>query len=146
MGSDLSVMPANAGAMRAADSLLRSLGGRSVLLRLPGNAVPDSDQEQLGLTTPTFQDMEIAPVLYRKVSATVSDTASARYELLVSAAAIAGLVGPLGYSSASALFALAVGVVVDQMLMEITSATATEAFGQAYLYRLELRAPLQQRV
>lgn len=146
MSSDLSVMPASAGPLRVADTLLRSLGGRSVLLRVPGNAVPNSDQEQLGLVAPTFQDMELSPVLYRKVRATMPQTTSARYELLVSASAIAELVGSLGYSSANALFALATGVVVDQILMEIEAASASEAFGQAYLYRLELRAPLQQRV
>lgn len=129
-----------------ADALLRSLGGRSVLLRLPGNANPGVDQEQLGLAGPLFQDVPLQPVAYRRVRAGASETSSTRYELMVSATAVQALMGSLSYGSANALFAQAVGVVVDQVLMEIEAATASEAFGQPYLYRLELRGPMQQRV
>lgn len=146
MSGDLSVRPATPGPTRVADALLRSLGGRSVLLRLAGNAVPGSDQEQLGLAGPLFQDVPLSPVIYRRVRPAVSETRGARYELMVSASAVQGLMGSLSYSSPGALFAQAVGVVVDQVLMEIEAATASEAFGQAYVYRLELRGPLQQRV
>ncbi|MHB1702124.1 MAG: hypothetical protein ACYCSN_18715 [Acidobacteriaceae bacterium] len=146
MSSDLSVRAATPGAARVADALLRSLGGRSVLLRLPQSAVAGDDQEQLGMAAALFQDIPLAPVAYRRVRAAASEKTSARYELMVSASAVQALMGSMAYSSASALFAQAVGVVVDQVLMEIEAATASEAFGQAYLYRLDLRAPLQQRV
>jgi hypothetical protein len=42
------------------------------------------------------------------------------------------------------LFAMAYGVLSDDELLEIESATAEQVFGQPYVYRLLLRAPLAQ--
>ena len=39
------------------------LGDASVMLRMPGPAVPGDATEQLGLAVPEFQDMELAPVV-----------------------------------------------------------------------------------
>ena len=44
---------------RAADALLRCLGGRTVLLRLPTNAVSGSDAEQLGAGSPSYEDIAV---------------------------------------------------------------------------------------
>ena len=49
----------NAAAIRAADTLLRGVGGRQVLLRTPAPAIPNDDGEQLGLSSPQFQDFPI---------------------------------------------------------------------------------------
>jgi hypothetical protein len=144
---------------RAADVLLRALGGRTVTLRMPAPAVPADPAEQLGLATPTFQDLPLAPAVYRKARATMTAANSGapsklglggiRSELLVSATAIQQLVGSLAYASASVLFANAVGILAgpgsdDSELLEIISANAEEAFGQPYVYRLILRAPQAQ--
>ena len=129
---------------RASDVLLRAMGGRSVMLRMPAPAVPADPTEQLGLATPTFQDLPLAPVLHRKARATTPDGKAAKWELLVSATAVQNLVGSLAYASASVLFAQACGVLCDDELFEVVSATAEEAFGQPYVYRLILRAPLAQ--
>ena len=40
------------------------------------------------------------------------------------------------------LFGTAFGVLIDGVLMEVVSATESEAFGAPYVYRLVLRAPL----
>ena len=146
MSSNLSVMPTTAGPARVADALLRSLGGRQVVIRLPGNAVPGNDQEQLGLVAPLFQDVVLGPVVFRRVRASMAEKTAARYELLVSVNAITALMGTLGYASADVLFGQAVGVVVDQALLEIETVTSSEAFGQPYLYRLQMRGALQQKV
>jgi hypothetical protein len=129
-------------ATRAADSLLRSAGGRSVLLRTPAGATPGDATEQLGLAVPTFQDVELAPVVFRKARAKVSTAKGPQWELLVSATAVEALVGSLAYESASVLFANAFGVLVDETLMEIEAATTTQIFGAPYLYHLLLRAPV----
>ena len=50
---------------------------------------------------------------------------------MVSATAVKALVGSLGYSAASVLFATAFGVLIDGVLMEIESATESEVFGAA---------------
>jgi len=131
-------------AARAADVLLRAMGGRSVMLRMPAPAVPADVTEQLGIAVPTFQDLPLAPVSFRKARAVVAIGKPARWELLVSATAVATIVGSLAYSSASVLFATAYGILSDDELLEIESATEEQAFGRPYVYRLVLVAPLAQ--
>jgi hypothetical protein len=137
---------------RAADVLLRAMGGRTVLLRMPAPAVPADPTEQLGLATPQFQDIPLAPCVYRKARATLAEGKPAKSELLVSASAIEALVGSLAYASASVLFANAAGIVAGPAadpaseLLEIVAASTEEAHGQPYVYRLILRAPLAQLI
>ncbi len=129
------LLSASGAAVRTADALLRATGGRVVLLRLPAPAVPSDPTEQLGLATPEFQDVELGPVaLYEQ------GTNETR-ELLVSASAVSGIVGSLGYSAANVLFAVAYGVLVDGVLMEVVSAAESEVGGAPYVYRLMLKAP-----
>ncbi len=132
------------GAARAAEVLLRGMGGRTVMLRVPAPAVPADVTEQLGIAVPTFQDMPLFPVVFRKARAVVSEGKAARWELLVSARSVERLVGSLAFSSASFLFASAMGVMSDEELFEIESCTAEQIFGQPYVYRLVVRAPLAQ--
>ena len=120
-------------AVRTADTLLRANGGRAVLLRLPAPAVANNDGEQLGLATPQFQDVELAPCAFRKAESTST--------LLISGSAVQAIVGSLKFNSAEVLFETAAGVVVDDVLYTILSSTATTADGKAYVYSLELRAP-----
>lgn len=141
----------SAAAIRAADSLLNNAGGRTVLLRLPAPAVPADGGEQLGLAVPQFQDVALAPVVFRRlrpripVMAGASDGLKDRAtitELLVSATAVEAAVGSAGMASADVLFQVAFGVVIDTALMEIESVTWSELGGSAYLYRLVLRTAL----
>jgi hypothetical protein len=130
------------------------MGGRSVILRMPAAAVPADPTEQLGLATPLFQDIPLAPAVYRKARATLAAGKTAKAELLVSASAIQRIVGSLDYASASVLFASAVGILAsssdtdptDAPLLEIVSTSTEEANGQPYVYRLLLRAPQSQIV
>ena len=131
-------------ATRVADVLLRAMGGRCVKLRMPAPAVPADVTEQLGIATPLFQDLNLAPVVFRKARATAEQSKAARWELVVSATAIEAVVGSLGSASASLLFEQAFGVLVDDELLEIISATAEQVFGRPYVYRLILLAPLAQ--
>ena len=129
--------------VRVADALLRSLGCRTVLLHIPAQAVPADIGEQLGLACPQFQDVAIGPAVMRKIRpkiATAAKERPAEAELLLSATAVARIVGSLAHQSADVLFANACGVLIDGDLWEITSATSVEAFGAVYLYRLGLRA------
>lgn len=116
------------------------------MLRMPTPAVPADVTEQLGIATPTFQDLPLAPVAFRKARAVVAIGKAAKWELLVSATVVDGLVGSLAYASASVLFADAFGVLSDDELLEIESATEEQVFGQPYVYRLVLRATLAQMV
>jgi hypothetical protein len=127
--------------VRMSDSLLRNLGGRTVLLHIPAPAIEGDIGEQLGLAAPDFQNVELTPASLRRVRAKIAvgtNEQVAQYELLVSASAVEKAVGTLAYDSAAILFAQAAGVVVDGELFEIASFAAAEAFGVTYLYRLAL--------
>ena len=123
----------NAGAM--AEAVLRTSGGFTVVLRLPGLAVSGSDAEQLGLGSPMFQDVPIGPAVWRKVGV---DT-----ELVVSGAAVAALIASQGAASAEALFAWVAGVVVEGLLYTISKSEAMTAGGVDAAYRLSLVAPVR---
>ena len=129
-------------AQRAADVLLQCAGGRAVLLRMPAPAIGGDTTEQLGLAVPTFQDVELTPVVFRKARTTAAEGKAAKWELMVSATAVNAVVGSLGYSAGSVLFATAFGVLIDGVLMEVESATESEVGGTPYVYRLMLNAPL----
>ena len=137
----------NAAAIRAADALLRGVGGAQVFLRTPAPANPHDDGEQLGLSTPQFQDSPLHPVVYRRVRPKFSSVTNTptQYELLVSATAVNALIGSQTFDSAETLFALAYAVVIDSVLLEIVSATASEIGGEPYMYRLLLQAPLARK-
>src|SRR5438270_8848951 len=70
--------------MRAADALLRAAGGRSVVLRLPGPAVPADPAEQLGLAVPELQDLQLGPAVFRKARPAGATDGGPRWELLIS--------------------------------------------------------------
>lgn len=144
MCADLSVRNPTAAQQRMADALLRSLGGRTVLLRLPTPAQTGVDAEQLGLTMPSYEDIPLSPAVFRKVRPGMKEGQVNRYELLISAASVQAQLGLLQLPSADALFAMAVGVYVDRELMLIESAAEAEMFGQPYLYRLLLEGPQEQ--
>lgn len=128
--------------VRMTDALLRTVGGRTVLLRIAQPAVQGDLGEQLGLATPVFSDQPLSPAVFRKVRPRIANGEKAKpagYELLVSATAVGKIVGSLAFDAASVLFGQAAGVIVDGALLEIISVTTAEAFGAVYLYRLGLR-------
>jgi hypothetical protein len=144
MSVDQSVRNASAGPQRAADALLRCLGGRAVLLRLPTNAVSGSDAEQLGIGSPSYEDIPLSPAVFRRLRPKLRDGKGNRYELLISAASVHAQLGLMELASTDELFAMASGIFVDGELMLIEAAAEAEAFGCPYLYRLILAAPQNQ--
>lgn len=127
-------------ARRATDVLLRGTGGRAVQLRVPAPAVAGDVTEQLGLASPGFADVELAPVAFRRARARVAEEKAPMWELLVSAAALEKLAGS-GQGDVTVLMATAAGVLVDGVLMEIEAVTSSGMGGMAYVYRLLLQEP-----
>jgi hypothetical protein len=128
---------------RVADALLLGSGGRAVKLRVPAPAAPADPAEQLGLAVPQFQDLDLSPAIFRNTSPKVTEGEAARRDLIVSASAVASLTGSTDPGPAEALFASALGVLVDGTLLTIVSATGMEAGGAVFAYRLALREPIQ---
>jgi hypothetical protein len=126
------LQPAN-GRERLADALLHANGGGTFLLRVPAPATANDDSEQLGLAVPQFQDVPLAPAVWRR---SASDT-----QLLLSATAVRGIVDTLNAASAEALFTTAAGIVADGVVYEIVAFEASEAKGEPFCFRLTLRHP-----
>ncbi|WP_263366937.1 hypothetical protein [Edaphobacter bradus] len=116
------------------------------MLRTPAPATAGSLAEQLGLATPEFQDVELAPVVFRRARAKITAGKPTQREMLVSATAVEALVGSLGFASASAMFAAAFGVLVDEALLVIASLSEIEAGGAVCGYRLVLREAVKLEV
>jgi hypothetical protein len=140
--SDLTVRPYNEGLARAADSLLRSQGGFTVGLRFPVPAAVAVDAEQLGLSTPQFQDMPLSPAVFRKARIAMVEGEAGKYELLLSPSAVANAVTVQQVASADVLFAMASGIAVNGVLFLIEATSFTEWLGNVCLYRVLLRESL----
>lgn len=128
---------------RAADTLLFASGARSVLLRIPAPAIAGDSGEQLGLTSPQFQDVELSPVVFRTATSDGGEGKAGHRELIASATAVQALTGSREFASANALFASAFGVLVDDVQLAIVGITDLEAGGLVYAYRVTLREPIE---
>jgi hypothetical protein len=121
--------------MRAADALLRALGGNQIGLVLPMPTETGTDSTQLGLTDPGIQQLTISPVVVRTLPAPNTGP-RVRLEFLISASAVANAVDEEGADSAQALFDLALGIQHQADLFHIESVSTEYFAGIAYLYRV----------
>jgi len=137
--ADLSTQNPNGLAQRVATALLRAGGGTTACLQMPPLAGDSTDAGQIGLNAPGFLSLPLAPAVFRRARAAMQEGKLPKYELLVSADAVATQVTQLQLGSAQALFAMASGIVVAGKLFLIESVSASESQGQAYLYRLLLQ-------
>lgn len=139
MSADLSTQNLNGHAFRLADALLRSNGGTTAFLQMPPAAGDIADTGQLGLDAPNFQQLPLSPVVFRRVRAVMTQGLPAKYELVISGAAVQAAVNTMQVSSADLLFQMAAGVAVAGELFLIESVSISESMGAVYVYRLLLR-------
>jgi len=125
--------------LRTADALLRANGGTTAYLQMPTTPGDASDAGQLGLDAPNFQPLPLAPVVFRKMRPTMSEGQPAKYELLVSGAAVQAAVGEMQVASADLLFQMAAGVAIANELFLIEAVSLSQCMGSVYIYRLLLR-------
>jgi hypothetical protein len=137
--ADLSTQNPCGLAQRVATALLRAGGGTTACLQLPPLQGDSSNAGQIGLNAPGFLSLPLSPAVFRKARVSMQDGQLPKYELLISADAIAAQVTQLELSSAQTLFSMASGVVVAGKLFLIEGVTASESQGTAYLYRLLLQ-------
>src|ERR1700691_3918796 len=123
----------------AATALLRANGGTTACLQMPPLQGDGSNAGQLGLNAPGFLSLPLSPAVFRKARVAMQDGQLPKYELLVSADAVAAQVTQMQLSSAQTLFSMASGVVVAGKLFLIEAVSASESQGAAYLYRLLLQ-------
>ena len=123
----------NAFAIHLADSLLRSLGGATVAIRLAA-PVAGGTATELGLTALSFSDATISPAVIRSLPS--SDQGAERYEILLSASALQMLAETQNAASVNDLLASAAGLVYNGKLLLIYDVTADAFAGSPYIYRL----------
>lgn len=124
-----------AAAARAADAVLRTLGGTQVILLFPAAAMPEDPVAGLGLVDPGVVQAPISPVIVRELP-TDNNGPRRRIELLAGCSALAEQVSQRGVASADVLFATALGLVYDGEVFHIEGYFVERLEGMAYLYRV----------
>ncbi len=124
-----------AAAVRAADAMLRTLGGTEVILLFPAAGLPAGGLTQLGLVDPGVEQALIAPVIVRDLN-TENTGPRRRIELLAGQAAMAEQVSQRNVASAEVLFETALGLVYDGEVFHIEGFVVERQAGVAYLYRV----------
>jgi len=121
--------------VRAADAMLRSLGGSEITLLLPMFQTGDNLNAQLGLVDPGVEEVPLSPVVVRNLPS-ANTGPRRRLEILMPAAAVSAALSSRNVASAEAFFDGVMGIVYDSDLFHIESFTSEYFGGMAYLYRL----------
>ena len=128
-----------AAAARAADALLRTMGGTQVTLLFAAAGLPADAVSELGLVDPGVVQASITPVIVREL-ATDNSGPRRRIELLVGCSAVAEQVSQRNVASAEVLFETALGVVYGGEVFHIQGFVVERLAGMAYLYRVTAMA------
>lgn len=116
-----------AGMRRAADALLRALGGEAVTLVLPATAMATDAAGPLGLVDPGVQEVLISPVVTRELPAG-NIGPRRRVEFTLPASAIANQLPALGMGSGADLFNAVIGLTYNGEMFHVEK-VVPESFG-----------------
>lgn len=125
-------------ARRAAHALVRALGATCVRLQTPALPIADDDGEELGLRSPEFQLLPLAPAAVRRLSKTT--------EALVPADVLELGLGVQGDGAVRAAVAAASGLQIGDELFVLSGIGSVTAGGSECLYRLLLQQPATEVV
>jgi len=128
-----------AAAARAADALLRTLGGTEVVLLFAAAAMPGDAVAGLGLVDPGVVQAPISPVIVRELT-TENSGPRRRIELLAGCSALAEQVSQRNVASAGVLFETALGLVYGGEVFHIEGYVVERLEGMPYLYRVAAMA------
>jgi len=119
--------------VRAADALLKALGGDAVSLVLPATATASDAAGQLGLVDPGVQEVLISPVVTRALP-TGNLGPRRRIEFTLPGSAIVDQLPGLGMGTAEDLFGALLGLKYGTDLFHIESVVPENFAGAAYFY------------
>src|ERR1700691_3781677 len=105
--ADLSIQNPSGLAQRVATAMLRASGGTTACLQMPPLVGDATNAGQIGLDAPGFPSLPLSPVVFRKARVAMQDGELPKYELLISADAVAAQVSQMQLSSAQTLFSMA---------------------------------------
>jgi hypothetical protein len=121
--------------VRAAEAMLRSLGGSEIKLLLPLFQIGGDPGAQLGLSDPGVEEVLLSPVVVRNLP-TESTGPRRRLEFLIPAAAVMAELSSRNVASAESFFEGVMGIVYDTDLFHIEGFSTEYFGGMAYLYRV----------
>jgi hypothetical protein len=124
-----------AAVVRAADAMLRALGGDAVSMLFPRVTMPNDPSAQLGLADPGVEQVIFCPVAVRTL-VTSATGPRRRLEFLFSAATVSEQLTSRNVATAEVLFDGALGLLYDNDLFHIENVTTEFFAGTAYLYRV----------
>ncbi len=117
---------------RAADAMLRVLGGESITLRLADPSSGDTSS-QLGLTPPTASDIEIAPAV---VQVDAAANGAQRVQVLLGHKALQAIADTYGVTDIPNWLMGSQGLVYRGKLVPIATVLSHQFAGGEYLYLL----------
>ncbi len=121
------------GLVRAADALLRALGGDTVSLVLPATATASDAAGQLGLVDPGVHEISVSPVVTREL-VTGNLGPRRRIEFTLPASVIVDQLSALGMGTAEDLFGNALGLNYGGDMFHIEKVVPENFAGTVYLY------------
>ncbi len=119
--------------VRAADALLRALGGDTVSLLLPATAMASDAAGQLGLVDPGVQEISVSPVVTREL-VTGNLGPRRRIEFTLPASVIVDQLPALGMGTAENLFDAALGLNYGGEMFHIEKVVPENFAGTEYFY------------
>ncbi|MFZ0705639.1 MAG: hypothetical protein WAM71_08565 [Candidatus Korobacteraceae bacterium] len=120
-------------AQRTADCMVRALGATQVSLRIAEPSAGDT-KSQLGITTPTVEDIPLSPAVVLTVSAAHEPTV--RYEVRLSSESVQQAVSMYNVTDMAGWLLTAVALVYGDKLLHIDSVLVDQYAGADYLYRI----------
>lgn len=128
----ISMIPGRRQALvRTADACLRAMGGSRITLRISDPSAGDTGS-QLGITSPTAEDITIAPAMMQSMPPEPDGTR--RWQLMFSARALRAAAERYGVTNISQWLLASQGVVRRGRLMPITSVLSHSFAEGDYLY------------
>jgi hypothetical protein len=121
------------GVRRAADAMVRALGGTQITLRIADASAGDTNS-QIGLTPPVSEDLQIYPALVRTIAPAANG--SKRIEVTLSAKAVKPLADQYGVDDIPTWLLTAEGILFRDKLMHIDTVIGDHLGGMDYLYHI----------
>jgi hypothetical protein len=117
---------------RAANAMMRGLGGTSVKLRLPV-AATGGTQRELGIAAPVYQEAQLAPVIVRALGEV---DGRQQIEVLIASSTLDAVLAGFGATDGSSFVRQVEQVVYAEQVFCVTDASDDRFAGVAYMHHL----------
>jgi len=126
------------GAARAAEAMIRALGGGAITLLFPVLTANEQQIPGLGLDSAATEQIEIAPVAMLTL-AIDSSVAASRMEVIIPGSAVFSTMAERLAATPENLFDSALGIIHEGRLLRIERWSADHFAGVPYLFRVTVQ-------